>query len=161
VKQLHDHPSSQDRGHADTAVERLFELAVLLADGMERGLAERGLSRARAELMWRIGRHGPLTQRQLSRALACTPRNVTGLVDALEAAGLVMRRPHPDDRRATLVSLTARGGRAARAMQADYRKLGESLFSDRDEAEVDRFVGELDRIISRLRSQAVEPDQTG
>ncbi len=55
------------------AVERLFELVVLLADGMERGLAERGLSRARAQLLWRLGQRGPMTQRDLSRALSCTP----------------------------------------------------------------------------------------
>ncbi|MEN3610618.1 MarR family transcriptional regulator [Plantactinospora sp. ZYX-F-223] len=43
---------------------------------------------------------------ELSQALKCTPRNVTGLVDALEAAGFVARSAHPTDRRATVVSLT-------------------------------------------------------
>jgi DNA-binding MarR family transcriptional regulator len=86
---------------------------------MERGLAERGLTRAQAELLCRLGRSGPVTQRDLSRALACTPRNVTGLVDGPESRGLVARRSHPTDRRATLVTLTERGDRAAARMQAD------------------------------------------
>ena len=38
-----------------------------------------------------------------------TPRNVTKLVDALELEGLVERRPHPTDRRATLIQLTGNG----------------------------------------------------
>lgn len=141
---------------ADLAVERLFELAVLLADGMDRGLAKRHLSRARAELLWRLGRGGPMTQRDLSRALACTPRNVTGLVDALEAGGLVARRPHPTDRRATLVTLTGKGGREAARMQTDYRKLARSLFGDLEPALVNRFVGDTDRILERLRHDAHE-----
>jgi hypothetical protein len=76
-----------------------FELSVLLADGMDRGLAEQGLTRPRAEVIWRLQRGGPATQRELSEALRCSPRNVTGLVDALEAAGLVTRSAHPTDGR--------------------------------------------------------------
>jgi DNA-binding MarR family transcriptional regulator len=145
---------------ADLAVERLFELAVLLADGMDRGLAERGLSRARAELLWRLGLGGPMTQRDLSRALACTPRNVTGLVDALEAAGLVARHPHPTDRRATLVTLTGSGGREAARMRTDYRTLARSLFGDLAPALVNRFVADTDRILERLRHDAREQHHT-
>jgi DNA-binding MarR family transcriptional regulator len=40
-------------------------------------------------------------------------RNVTGLVDALQADGFVMRSPHPTDQRTTLVTLTEQGGAAA------------------------------------------------
>jgi DNA-binding MarR family transcriptional regulator len=119
----------------------------------QRGLAERGLSRARAELLWRLGRAGPMTQRDLSRALACTPRNVTGLVDAVEAGGLVARRPHPTDRRATLVTLAERGRRAASRMEADYRELATNLFGDLDPAQVSRFVEDVDRLLERLRGE--------
>ena len=41
--------------------------------------------------------------------LNVTPRNVTGLVDGLEAAGLVERVPDPADRRATIVRMTPEG----------------------------------------------------
>ena len=58
---------------ATGALERLFELALVLAEAMERGLAERGLTRARAEVLWRLGRQSPVTQRELSQALQCTP----------------------------------------------------------------------------------------
>jgi DNA-binding MarR family transcriptional regulator len=154
VKSLHNPSFSERPADADDAVERLFELAVLLADGMERGLVERGLTRARAELLWRLGRAGPMTQRDLSRALACTPRNVTGLVDGLESAGLIARRPHPTDRRATLVTLTERGGRAAARMQDDYRELAMRLFADLDPTALQRFVADVDRILERLRGAA-------
>lgn len=62
----------------DDALERLFEVAGVLMDSVNEGLSALKLTPARAEVVWRIGRHGPLTQRQLSDALRCTPRNVTG-----------------------------------------------------------------------------------
>jgi DNA-binding MarR family transcriptional regulator len=140
--------------HASEMLERLYEVAVLLVDGMDHGLVERGLTRARAELIWRLHQQGPLTQRALSQALQCTPRNVTSLVDALEGAGLVTRRPHPTDRRATLVTLTEQGERAAADWQAGYQEVGRLLFSDLDPAELARFAATLDTLLQRIRAAA-------
>jgi len=46
---------------------------------------------------------------ELASQLGIVPRSATSVVDDLEAAGLVARHPDPNDRRATLVSLTAAG----------------------------------------------------
>src|SRR5262245_25784325 len=45
----------------------------------------------------------------LSEKLLIQPPSVTGVVDRLERAGLVERKPDPDDLRATLVGLTTSG----------------------------------------------------
>jgi len=50
---------------------------------------------------------------ELASLLACDSSNVTGLVDRLEARGLVARQPSPDDRRVKRVVLTP-GGRELR-----------------------------------------------
>jgi DNA-binding MarR family transcriptional regulator len=150
MKSLHNPPAPIRPGEASG---RLFELAALLGDSIDRGLAEQGLTRARAEVIWRLGRQGPLTQRELSEALRCTPRNVTGLVDALESEELVTRRPHPTDRRATLVTLTRRGGRIASEWQAGHDELAERLFAGVDATEVAGFVATLDRVLERLRDE--------
>jgi DNA-binding MarR family transcriptional regulator len=55
----------------------------------------------------------PLTLRALAERLAADPPYVTLMVDDLEERGLVQRRPHPEDRRAKLVELTAAGRAAA------------------------------------------------
>jgi DNA-binding MarR family transcriptional regulator len=149
VKQLHN--TARERRKASNALERLFELAVVLADDMGSELAKQGLSQARAEVIWRLHREGPMTQRALSGALRCTPRNVTGLVDALEAAELVARRPHPTDRRATLVTLTERGRAAASAWNVEFQKLAAALFGDLPESELRSFLSTLDRLLSGLR----------
>lgn len=133
-----------------TALERLFEVTGVLGDAMGGVLSDMKLSTARAEVVWRIGREGPMTQRQLSEALRCTPRNVTGLVDALEDLGLVVRAPHPNDRRATLVTLTDRGASAVQQWSAGYQQLGQHLFGDFDARGLSDLVTALDRIVERL-----------
>jgi DNA-binding MarR family transcriptional regulator len=56
---------------------------------------------------------GPQTQRELAERLSADPPYVTLMVDDLEKLGLVRRQPHPTDRRAKLVELTASGRAAA------------------------------------------------
>jgi DNA-binding MarR family transcriptional regulator len=153
VNPLHNRANSTT---AD-AVEHLFELTVLLGDAMERGLAERGLTLARAELLWRLRRRGPMTQRELSEDLRCTPRNVTGLVDALERGGLVERRPHPTDRRAALVTLTDAGSDMASTMDAGYQATASQLFDDFEAKDLTDFVASMDRVIARLRDSMPIP----
>jgi DNA-binding MarR family transcriptional regulator len=63
---------------------------------------------------------GPMPIGQLAAAEQVSPPAITKTVTALEAAGLVQRRPSPADRRIVLVQATAKGrallerGRAAR-----------------------------------------------
>jgi DNA-binding MarR family transcriptional regulator len=55
----------------------------------------------------------PQTQRELAERLSADPPYVTLMIDDLEERGLVRRKPHPTDRRAKLVELTASGRAAA------------------------------------------------
>ena len=56
----------------------------------------------------------PASMRALAACLRSDPSNITGLVDRLEAKGLVERQPDPDDRRVKALVLTD-AGRQARA----------------------------------------------
>ncbi|MFN8160499.1 MAG: MarR family transcriptional regulator [Solirubrobacterales bacterium] len=61
----------------------------------------------------------PRSMSEVAGLLRCDNSNVTGLADALEAKGLVERRPDPGDRRVKLIALTSRGRRLrARMMEA-------------------------------------------
>jgi len=53
----------------------------------------------------------PLPMGRLAQTLACHASNVTGLVDRLEARGLVERRLAADDRRVKMLQLTTEGSR--------------------------------------------------
>ena len=121
----------------------------MLQDDAARGVAAVGLTLPRVHLTWVLHHGGPMTQRALAEALRVTPRNVTGLVDALAADGFVTRGAHPTDRRATLVSLTEHGAAVMGAMARDHEALAERLFGDLPESEA--FAAGLDRVLARLR----------
>ncbi len=150
MNELHDVDTPVSIQAAAGALERLFELAVVLTGAMDTGLASRGLTRARAEVIWRLCRVDAMTQRELSQALRCTPRNVTGLIDALEAAGFVDRRPHPTDRRATHVGLTQQGLAAAGQMRAEYQDFGASLFAGLSGTQFAELNTIIDSLLGRL-----------
>jgi DNA-binding MarR family transcriptional regulator len=130
-------------------LDRLLELVMLLNEDMTQSLAGEGLTVPRAHLLWLLHHHGPSTQRALADALKVTPRNVTGLVDGLAASGHVTREPHPGDRRATLVSLTARAAATLAEMDAEHDRLASLLFGDMPRFEA--FAAGLDHVTDRLR----------
>ena len=58
----------------------------------------------------------PLPMGRLAQTLACHASNVTGLVDRLEARGLVERRLSAEDRRVKVLALTVQGSRVRAQM---------------------------------------------
>jgi len=69
------------------------------------------LGGGRGKILFQL-RNGPATLGQLAEANGVDAPYATLIVDKLEAHGLVERRPHPDDRRRKLVTLTAAGHEA-------------------------------------------------
>ena len=70
-----------------------------------------GAEPALSDLLFRLARtpaHA-LRSTDITRALATSSTRTTRLVDEAERRGWVSREPHPEDRRATLVVLTAAG----------------------------------------------------
>jgi DNA-binding MarR family transcriptional regulator len=55
-----------------------------------------------------------------SQLLAATSKNITGLIDRMEADGLVSRRPHPSDRRSFVVSMSKKGETLFEAMAMEH-----------------------------------------
>ncbi|WP_253663243.1 MarR family winged helix-turn-helix transcriptional regulator [Williamsia maris] len=66
------------------------------------------LGGGRGKVLFQL-RDRPMTLRELAEANNVDAPYATLIVDKLEAHGLVERRPHPDDRRRKLVTLTAAG----------------------------------------------------
>lgn len=73
------------------------------------------LTFARYELLMLLtfSRRGSMPVKKASERLQVHPTSVTNAVDRLQAAGLVVRTPHPTDGRATLVQLTEDGRQTA------------------------------------------------
>jgi DNA-binding MarR family transcriptional regulator len=125
---------------------------VLLNDDMTQAIEALGLTGSRTHLLWELGQRGPVPQRVLAAALKVTPRAVTGLVDALAASGLVTREPHPNDRRAAVVTFTAKGETLVAQLKRAHEALALALFGPMSPAELDGFARRLDGVIERLQA---------
>jgi DNA-binding MarR family transcriptional regulator len=134
--------------------DRLLEIALLIQDDLANFFTATGLTSARTHLLWELHQLGPSTQQALARALHVTPRNVTGLVDALQAGGFVERRLHPSDRRATLVTLTELGTRTTTEMVRGRELIASELVGGFNNDELDQFSRNLDTIAERLHAMA-------
>lgn len=77
-------------------------------------LSAHGLSPAEFSVLSVIGSNPGSPQRAIADTLAIAPPNLARLLDGLAARGLVERLPHPQDRRAQALHLTAAGRRTAR-----------------------------------------------
>lgn len=132
---------------------------MVLDDDMTRAIEKLGLTPSRTHLLWELGRRGPVPQRVLADTLRVTPRAVTGLVDALVADRLVTREPHPTDRRATLVTFTARGEALVAQLKRDHKALARALFASMSHRELDSFSRSLAGLIDRLRAHLAATGQ--
>jgi DNA-binding MarR family transcriptional regulator len=70
-----------------------------------------GLSHVQCHVLHLIEPGQPVPMSRLADVLSCDASNVTGLVDRLEARGLLERRPSPGDRRVKVLALTPTGAR--------------------------------------------------
>src|SRR4051812_17747446 len=90
---------------------------------------------------------GPLSQQEVGRALRINPSNLVGLLDLLEADGLLVRARDPEDRRRHLVELTAAGRKRLAGAWRAAEQAEEDLLSPLSPSERDDLRGKLERLV--------------
>ncbi len=73
---------------------------------------------------------------------------MTGVIDRMEAAGLVERRPDPHDRRHLLVAATAEGSRRGALLQERLRARVLALLAPLDSGDRDALGAILSRVLA-------------
>ena len=144
--------------NAVSIVVRMLAAQNLLLTALRRGFGPE-LSLARFDLLAQLVREDGQTLAQLSRRMLVTAGNLTGLVDRAERDGIVERRPDPNDRRLTRVSLTTRGQKVASKAIARHSELAEQILGPLEPRERE----ELRRLLGRLRDAldlAVDPPKS-
>lgn len=104
--------------HAVTSLMRAQQIVLARLDEV---LRPHGLTFARYEalVLLTFSRAGALPLGKMGERLQVHATSVTSLVDRLEAAGLVVRRRHPEDGRAVLAEITDAGRALVERATAD------------------------------------------
>ena len=90
---------------------------------MLRVASEFGLSPPQLFALRTLDPDNPSPMSALAAALHCDNSNVTGLVDGLEAQGLVERRPAEHDRRVRMLVVTERGAQVRERLIATMQEV--------------------------------------
>ena len=104
--------------HAVTSLMRVQQLLLQRLDAI---LRPHGLTFARYEalVLLTFSSRGSLPLGKMGERLQVHPTSVTSIVRRLEADGHLVRRPHPDDRRAVLAEITDSGRAVVEAATAE------------------------------------------
>jgi len=94
---------------------------------------------------------------QLAERLLVSRPSVTGLLDTLQAKGLIDRLPHTDDRRRMLVALTASGLALLEDHFATHYAEQEAMFADLDADERAQLVTLLRGVTGAVPADLREP----
>jgi DNA-binding MarR family transcriptional regulator len=136
---------------SDATTARLADAFMHVAKRMRgswmQQLAPLGLTPGQGRALGVVARAGDgIRMAELAGRLDIVPRSATSVVDGLEEAGLVLRRPDPGDRRSMLVGLTEAGRQLLTRIEEAKRGAAEEMFGALEPAEREQLLAVLLRL---------------
>lgn len=119
----------------------------LVHRAVDRNLGATGMRVVEIRLLKALGRLGAVPMSVLAEEQLTTQASVTGLVDDLEAKGLVQRERSTEDRRVINIAITEEGKRAMEQGLRRHRDFIDRVLGGLDEREA----AELSAVLERLR----------
>ena len=123
-------------------IGRISRLARELEQRLEPVYREHGLEPGWHDVLATLRRTGPpyrVRPTEFTRALMLTSSGTTKRLDRLEQAGLIARGPDPEDRRGTLITLTAAGRKLVDAVTEAHLENERRLLGELSETEQRRL----------------------
>ncbi len=137
-------------------LSRVSRLARHLDRARRAAFAAHQLETWEFDVLSALRRQGPpyqLSPGALLRATLVTSGTMTNRIDRLAAAGLVRRRPDPQDKRGVLVRLTGRGREVADAALADLLRRERTLLTGLTATEQQDLAGLLRVLLAPFDAQ--------
>ncbi|HET7902880.1 MAG TPA: MarR family transcriptional regulator [Candidatus Nanopelagicales bacterium] len=100
------------------------------------------------------GADRPLTPSEISERVIVPSATMTATLDVLERRGWIERRPNPDDRRSTLVSVTEAGRATADQLLAGVRVVELETLGVLSDRELHQLLRMLEKVMSRAAEVA-------
>ncbi len=122
----------------------------------EKVLKPYGLTLEQLHILKNLSLDTGKTQRQIGDAVNKTPANLTRILDRLESKSLAVRRRNPEDRRASLVFLTIKGGRVLQEVLGEFESFDKQLFQDitvKEQQEIRKAFGKMSGNLEKMSSR--------
>jgi DNA-binding MarR family transcriptional regulator len=119
-----------------------------------------GLKRTDLRTLEILGRDGPSQPTELARALGFTTGGVTAVLDRLEHAGYVRRRPDPTDRRRLVIEVTDKTTQRDTEVFGNLVRRTRSLVETYPDAELAVIGGFLEQVSKITEQHATEVNRT-
>lgn len=130
---------------------RLLRVQARIRVAIAARLKEVGLSIPQCDVLTTLSEREGVSQQELAAHLYVTKGNISGLIDRLQAANLVERRPIEGDRRSYSICLTPAGRKAAQEGIAIQRDFVAETFGRMSAAELSGFESFLVALRDRVR----------
>jgi DNA-binding MarR family transcriptional regulator len=121
-----------------------------------RALQPEGLHPRHFGVMNMVSAQPGVSQQQLHEQTGIDPSSMVAVIDELERNGLAERRPHPDDRRARAIYLTATGEEKLKRVRTLAAKLQRELFAPLTSEERDEFISLLAKLAAGVPATKLE-----
>ncbi len=125
----------------DRFIYLVFTAQQKLRNYLKQALANEGtkITPAQAGILALLLEKNGRTMTELSHALSIDNSTITGLVDRLENAGFLERRPKVDDRRISLIYITPEGDRETRKAIITLQQVNKEITSGFSAYEMETF----------------------
>ena len=97
-----------------------------------------------------------LTQQELADMCGMDKTNMLRTIDALQNKGLVKREQKPEDRRAYIIKLTAKGEKIIPVIKKSFRALNKKAMEGLSERQMNSFYKTLDKITENIANLPAE-----
>jgi DNA-binding MarR family transcriptional regulator len=125
----------------DRLIYLVFTAQQKLRNHLKHALVKEGsrVTPAQAAILALLIEKNGRTMTELSHALSIDNSTITGLVDRLERVGFLRRKPKPEDRRISLITITPEGKSETAKAIVTIRKINEEIKSGFSKEEIGAF----------------------
>lgn len=137
---MNNHPEPQTLDFLLAQVSRLHHARV------HQLLEALGLYRGQPRVLHILWDQDGLTHKELAATMQVTPVTITKMIQRMEKAGFVQRRPDPADQRASRVYLTDAGRAVQTQVEATWQQMeqdGFAGFSEEERTTLRRFLQQI------------------
>ena len=123
----------------------------------ERVLKESGIdifNGPQGRILYVLWEYGQLTISEIGRLTSLAKTTLTGMLDRMEAGGLIKRIPDTKNRRQIFISVTEKAVEYREKYESVSDKMNEIFYKDFTEEEITDFENQLRRILKNLEEEA-------